>query len=245
MDNHLPTARYHFMERQIGIAIPTFMRPDWTVRAFEQVLYDERVKSVTVVDDFSPIESYHELVRSVGGMDKVRVFRNDQNLDCNKNKRQAVSLSDAHWNILADSDNIFGVDFLDRIFEIEEWEPDTIYAPAWAKPNFDYRSFSDLTLTKENISSYMEWPMCSTLLNTCNYFVNREEYIEVWGGDIDPITADSLYMAFRWLQSGRKIKVVSNLFYEHTVHPLSHYKQNAHRSGHLHMQIEQQLRNLR
>jgi glycosyltransferase involved in cell wall biosynthesis len=178
-------------------------------------------------------------------MDKVRLFRNEHNQDCYKNKKNAIELSDEPWNILLDSDNEIDVSYLDRLFEIEEWEPDTIYAPAWAAPNFDYRSFSGLTLTKENISQYMSWPMCSTLLNTANYFCNRDEYLKVWKGDIDPITADSLYTAFCWLESGRKIKVVSNLFYEHTVHPLSHYKQNAHRSGHLHMQIEHQLRQLR
>jgi glycosyltransferase involved in cell wall biosynthesis len=231
--------------RQIGIAIPTFMRPDWTLRAFEQVLYDDRVASVTVVDDCSPIESYNELDSAVGGMDKVRLFRNGRNIDCFRNKKSAIELSDQEWNILFDSDNQLDISYLDRIFEIEEWEPDTIYAPAWAKPHFDYRSFSGLTITKENIAQYMEWPLCSTVLNTCNYFVNRIEYLKVWCGDIDPITADSLFFAFKWLESGRKIKVVSNLFYEHTVHPLSHYKQNAHRSGHLHMQIEHQLRNLR
>lgn len=221
------------------------MRPEWTLRAFEQVLHDDRVSSVTIVDDFSSQESYNELDSTVGGMDKVRLFRNWRNVDCYRNKKYAIELSVEDWNILFDSDNQLSADYLDRIFEIEKWQPDTIYAPSWAMPNFDYRSFSGLTLTKENIAHYMEWPMGSTLLNTCNYFVNRDEYLKVWSGDIDPITADSLYMAFRWLESGRKIKVVPNLFYEHTVHPLSHYKQNAHRSGHLHMQIEHQLRNLR
>lgn len=234
-----------FMERKIGIAIPSFNRPEWTLRAFEQVLYDDRVSSVTIVDDHSSDHLYDELEGATGGLDKVGLFRNGETVDCYRNKKHAIELSDCEWNILGDSDNVFGVDYLDRLFEIEEWKPDTIYAPAWAMPHFDYRSFSGLTITKENVASYMTWPMGSTLLNTCNYFVNREEYLKVWRGDIDPITADSLYFAFCWLESGRKIHVVENLFYEHTVHPLSHYKQNSHRSGHLHLQIEQQIKNLR
>jgi hypothetical protein len=231
--------------RTIGIAIPTYMRPEWTLRAFEQVLYDDRVSSVTIVDDFSSQESYNELDAAVGGMGKVRLFRNGRNVDCYRNKKNAIELSDCEWNILADSDNVFNSYYLDRLFEIEEWQPDTIYAPYFAYPHFDYTTFSDLILVKENIARYMEWPMCATLLNTANYFVHRSGYLEVWSGDIDPITADSLYMAFRWLESGRKIKIVQGLTYQHTVHPLSHYKQNAHRSGHLHMQIEHQLRSLR
>lgn len=233
------------MERRIGISIPTHERCDWTLRAFEQVVNDDRVASVTIVDDFSKMETYNDLDNSVGGMDKVRLFRNGSNVDCYRNKKNSIELSDQEWNILGDSDNIFGIDYLDRIFEIDEWRPDTIYAPAWAMPHFDYRSFSGLTLTRENISSYMEWPMCSILLNTSNFFVNRTEFLKVWKGDIDPLTADSIYFNFCWLESGRKFHIVSNLFYEHTVHPLSHYKQNAHRSGHLHMQIEHQLKSLR
>lgn len=221
------------------------MRPEWTLRAFEQVLYDDRVSSVTIVDDFSPVESYNELDAAVGGMDKVRLFRNYSNVDCYRNKKISIELSESEWNILADSDNVFGVDYLDRLYEIEQWEPNTIYAPCFAMPNFDYRVFYGLTLTKENISSYMSWPICSTMLNTCNFFVNRSEYLKVWRGDIDPITADSLYFAYCWLESGRQIYVVPNLVYDHTVHPLSHYKQNAHRSGHLHMQIEHQLKALK
>ena len=227
------------------MAIPTFERADWTVRAFEQLLPDWRLRSVTIVDDHSSEESYSDLHTRTLSMAKVRLFRNESNVDCFRNKKNSVELANRDWIILGDSDNVFGVDYLDRLFEIEEWNPDTIYAPAWAKPNFDYRAFSGLTLTKENISSYMEWPMCSTLLNTANFFVNRSEFLKVWRGDIDPITADSMYFNFCWLESGRKIKVVENLFYEHTVHPLSHYKTNSHRSGHLHLQIEQQLRNLR
>jgi glycosyltransferase involved in cell wall biosynthesis len=233
------------MDRQIGIAIPTYMRPEWTLRAFEQVLHDDRVASITIVDDFSPSESYSLLKIYVDGMDKVILFRNQSNVDCFRNKKNAIELSNQPWNILFDSDNKLDASYIDRLFEIEEWKHDTIYAPSWAAPHFDYRSFSDLTLTKENISQYMSWPMCSTMLNTCNYFVNRIEYLKVWCGDMDPVTADSIFFAFKWLESGRKIKVVSNLFYQHTVHDLSHYKQNAHRSGHLHMQIEHQLRNLR
>lgn len=233
------------MERKIGIAIPTYERWEWTRRAFDQVLTDGRVLSVTIVDDHSSDECFGELQRMEDTLIKVRLFRNDSNVDCYQNKKRAIEYSDAEWNILADSDNIFSVNYLDRLFKIQQWEPDTIYAPAWAMPNFDYRAFSGLTITKENVSEYMNWPLGSTLLNTANFFINRNEFLKVWKGDIDPITADSMYFAFLWLESGRKINVVENLFYEHTVHPLSHYKQNAHRSGHLHMQIEQQLRNLR
>lgn len=233
------------MQRKISIAIPTFERVDWTLRAFEQILYDDRVGEVILSDDFSDIDHYARLMDCVEGVDKVKLFRNERNVDCYINKKIAIELSCNPWCILADSDNVFGVDYLDRIYEIQQWELDTIYAPVFAAPNFDYREFSGVTVTKENVTSFMDRPIFQTALNTCNFFVNRNEYLRVWKGDIDPITADSIYFVYCWLESGRKIFFVPNLAYDHTVHPLSHYKQNAHRSGHLHMQIEQQLRNLK
>jgi hypothetical protein len=231
--------------RTIGIAIPTYMRPEWTLRAFEQVLYDDRVASVTIVDDASPIESYNELDSAVGGMDKVRLFRNGRNVDCYRNKKNTIELSVEDWEVLFDSDNQLSTDYLDCLFEIEEWEPHTIYAPIFAAPNFDYKEFSGLTVTKENVSSYMDSPMFSTALNTANYMVHRDTYLKNWDGGIDPITADTLFHNHNHLKAGGKIYFVPGLEYQHAVHPLSHYKQNAHRSGHLHMQIEHQLRSLR
>jgi hypothetical protein len=100
-------------------------------------------------------------------------------------------------------------------------------------------------VTKENVSSMMNKPMFATGLNTANYLVHRETYLKNWDGSIDPITADTLFHNYNHLKTGGKIYFVPGLVYEHTVHPLSHYKQNAHRSGHLHMQIEQQLKDLK
>jgi glycosyltransferase involved in cell wall biosynthesis len=236
----------HFkMENGISISIPTFNRPEWTVRAFEQVLYDDRVGEVCIVDDCSNIVEYSRLQDFVAGMDKVKLFRNPKNVDCYINKKRSVEKAENNWTILVDSDNVLEVDYLDRIFECAPWSPDTIYAPVFAAPNFDYRAFSGCTITKENVSSYVDRPMFLTAMNTANYLVHRETYWKCWDGSIDPITADTIFHNYNHLKSGGKIYFVPNLVYQHTVHPLSHYKQNAHRSGHLHMQIEHQLKSLR
>lgn len=233
------------MSQKIGIAIPTFNRPAWTMRAFEKIVGDERVSEICIVDDHSGPEEYQQLAHWVALLDKVKLFRNESNVDCYRNKKNAIELSTSEWCLLADSDNIFGVDYLDRLFECCPWEPDTIYAPTFAAPNFDYREFSGVTITKENVSSLSERPMLFTALNTANYLVHRETYLKCWDGSIDPITADSMFQNYNHLKSGGKIFFVPNLTYEHTVHPLSHYKQNAHRSGQIHMQVEHQLKALR
>lgn len=233
------------MERQIGISIPTHNRVEWTLRSFERVLHDDRIGEVVLSDDCSNVMEYAQLLDCIEGMGKVSAYRNNLNLDCYRNKKRAIELSNKEWVILADSDNVFDIDYLDRIFEIDQWEPDTIYAPIFARPHFHYGHFSGLTITKENISEYLDRLLFMTALNTANYFVHKETYLNCWDGSIDPITADTIFHNYNHLKAGGKIKFVPGLEYEHTVHPLSHYKQNAHRSGHLHMQIEHQLRSLK
>lgn len=215
------------------------------LRSFQQVLYDPRVSEVIISDDFSDPEIYSQLENAVGGMDKVKLFRNSYNVNCYVNKKKAIQLATNQWCILADSDNIFDSNYLDRIFECTPWMTDTTYAPIFAMPSFDYREFSGLTITKENVASYMDRPIFTTALNTANYLVHREVYLKNWDGSIDPITADSIFQNYNHLKEGGKIYFVPGLSYQHTVHPLSHYKQNAHRSGQIHMQIEQKIRSLK
>lgn len=229
----------------ISFCVTTFNRYSYTTRCVNSIINDQRVNEIVISDDQSNDGSFQELISHYKNDNKVKLHQNETNKDCYVNKRISVEQSSSPWVILGDSDNIFGSDYIERLFEIEKWEPDTIYAPVFAKPHFDYREFSGLTVTKENVSSLMDRPMFSTALNTANYLVCRDTYLSCWDGSTDPITADTIFHNYNHLKAGGKIKFVPGLEYEHTVHPLSHYKQNAHRSGHLHMQIEQQLRNLK
>jgi glycosyltransferase involved in cell wall biosynthesis len=161
---------------------------------------------------------------------KVKHFRNDYNQDCYRNKKTAIELATNKWCCLWDSDNVFNIDYLDRIFE-REWDNNTIYTPGFAAPHFDFRRYEGLIITKENVSAYIDLPMFETMLNANNFFVNREEYLKAWDGSVDPVTSDSIFMCYNWLKSGRKIMVVPGLTYQHTVHPGSHYVNNNHRTA--------------
>jgi len=191
---------------------------------------DERIKSILVNDDDSELEQFEILKKNCLIFDKVKLCRNLFNIDCSANKMRSIWLSECEYNILLDSDNVIdSKNYIDKIFEYE-WRPDIILTPDFAEPHFDFRSYSGLLITKENVSEYIDKPMFETMLNANNFFVNRDKYLEVYGEDkFDPVTSDSIYFCYKWLASGNKIQVVPGLKYFHRVHR-GHYQENVHRT---------------
>lgn len=217
-------------DRRISLVIPNYNRVDMLLQSFEKVYNDERISEIIVSDDHSEAGVYYELEKLFAHLPKVKMFRQDINVDCYLNKRQAVELATNDFVILFDSDNILGTDYLDRVFE-HEWEADTILAPYFAKPHFDYRAFGNLVISKNNVASLMKEKMFSTLLNTCNYFVCRKQYLNFFDDSVDPVTSDSEYFNYCWLAGGNKIKVVAGMEYFHRVHDESHFKINNRRTN--------------
>lgn len=208
--------------RKITIAIPTYNRVEWTIRAFEQVLYDDRVGEVVIVDDHSNIDDYAKLMDCVEGMDKVHLFRNDKNLGCYLNKRRAIELSGNEYCILLDSDNYIDLKFIDVLFS-RLWFPGIILAPDSGEPALNYHKFSGVTLTKYNIYELIDVGNMAMLLNTMNWFVNKNEYLKVFDDSVEPWTSDSIFFNYCWLAAGNFIDVVPGLSYHHEIHPESHY----------------------
>ena len=232
--------------RKISIAIPTWERVKETIASFEQVHDDTRVSEIVIVDDASSLETYNELKALCDFFPKVKLYRNLTNQDCFRNKMTAVSFCSNDFVCLWDSDNVFGVDYLNKIF-LEKWSEDLILTPDFAKPHFNFRAYSGIVVTKENVSEYIYKEMFETMLNANNFFVNKNEYMKVWDTiTTDPVTSDSIMFCKNWLYVGNKIKVVNGLEYEHTVHEKSHYKTNVYRTPHgLHENILQQLREMK
>lgn len=217
-------------ERKISVAIPTWQRSEMTLDSFIDVYDDERISEFVIVDDASEWGIFDELKRFVENLPKVRLFRNSTNNDCYFNKARSLCHSTNDWCILLDSDNKISKGYIDKLFEIPHWDENTIYTPDFAQPQFDFRQYSGLLLTKENISEWIDKPILETMLNAANYFVNRHGYLEVWDEHTDPVTSDSIFMISRWLEAGKRLQVVDGLQYFHRVHPGSHYQNNRHRT---------------
>lgn len=214
-----------------------------TIESFSDVYSDERISSIVVIDDFSSMEIFDKLKKYCEMLPKVNLGRNLVNVDCYQNKRNSAYLSESEWVVIFDSDNRLNTQYIDAIFK-ENWDEKTMYCPTFAHPTFDYRDFSGLTITKDNVNDYMDKPLFETALNTFNLFINREEYLRVWDVSVDPVTSDSIYFAYCWLKAGNKIKFVEGMEYEHRVHSGSHYLTQNHRTGNFHEKVLESIRNL-
>lgn len=230
--------------RKISICIPAWNRTNMVIEAFEQVHDDPRVDEVVIVDDASDMEVYEWLFQHLARYDKVFLSRNKENLDCYFNKARALRLAKNDYCIILDSDNSIDKTYLDTIYEYE-WNEKTAFMPSFANPQFDYRSFSDLVITKENVATYFDMPLFETMLNCMNYFVPRSFYLSIFDENTNPHTADSLYQNYNWLINGGSIFVVPNLLYMHRIHASSHYILNNHKTVNFHEDLKNLYRKLK
>jgi glycosyltransferase involved in cell wall biosynthesis len=214
----------------ITASFTNYNRTDLLFKAIESFLNDIRIDEIVISDDNSDEEIFHTVCWKYNGIEKVKIYRNSKNLDCYRNKREAVKLASHDWVLLLDSDNVFDIKFIDTIFGQMPWNKTWAYAPDFARPYFDFRKISGVAVSRNNINTYLDKGSCSTMLNAMNYFVNRDEFLRVWDGSCDPVTSDSLFQNYNWLKAGNTVYVTPGLQYEHQVHSGSHYQNNVKRT---------------
>lgn len=233
--------------RKISLCVTTYNRYLFTKKCFEQILNDSRVGEIIISDDFSTDGSYEKLCHHYAKEHKVKLYRNSSNIDCQFNKHRAVQLATLEWVALLDSDNEFGKEYLDAIFDIKEWNPAWLYQPSFAKPNFDFREFDGEIIDSHNLSKVIDKKFLLTMLNAQNYFFGRFEYLSIWDKmeKVDAHTADSLWFNYNWLKNNGWIYVVPNMHYEHVIHNGSHYQLNVSKTGNFALEVENKLRALK
>lgn len=234
----------------ISVCIPNFNRTTLLFEALQVPLEDERVSEIVIVDDCSDYTLYSEVMAFCYSQPKIKLFRNEVNQDCFKNKRIAVSKATNEYVVLLDSDNSISKEYIDAIFETQ-WMSTKILQPTFAKPHFDFRKFGTGTVTKANVKDYLYDSSFTTALNAMNYFVNRDEYLRVWDGSVDPVTSDSIWQNYCWLNAGNSIYFVPGMHYKHRVddhknEAKSHYSENNKRTPkNFHMDVIKKLKQLR
>ncbi len=234
------------MESQkISLCLTTYNRSDLVIRAISNVIDHPVITEIVIVDDCSTDENYQKLRQLLIQLNscKVRLYRNSINLDCYQNKKRSVELATNEWVIIFDSDNIIDNSYIDNLLQYE-WDKHCIYAPDFARPQFDYRNFSDSLINIGNLKDFVDRKMFDTIINTCNYFVNRSEYLKVHRSELDPHAADTCYFNYCWIMYGNSIFVVQDLQYEHMVHDGSHYKEHNHKSNHFFSELMARFREL-
>lgn len=238
------------MMRPISLCFTSYNRVELLFQAFEQILNDERVSEVVISDDNSRPEILEKIYFKFKDISKVKIFKNERNLDCYANKAKAIERATNEWVCILDSDNIFGVDYLNRIENIIRGglNHKTIYQPDFAKPHFNFTHLSGQLLSRHNIAQFMNNRSTDTMLNAMNYFVNRDEYLRIFDPHTNPVTSDSIYQNYRWLEAGNMIYVVPSFSYDHRVdnhngEERGHYSQNNGRTPrHFHETIINKLK---
>jgi glycosyltransferase involved in cell wall biosynthesis len=227
--------------RRLGIAIPTWERTDLLEASYRHVVSDDRVEQVAIVDDASsPAVRAH--VQALSAHPKIQVFHNKGNLGCYQNKGESSYRLTSDWMILFDSDNILTHKYLDALYEIPTWTRQTLYMPVFASPAFDYRDYSDVIISKDNLREYVDRPRFLTALNTGNFFANRDEFVLNFDPFANPLAADSLYLVYCWLRDGGVLQFVPNLVYTHRIHPGSNYLRYAEQTKPFAEALERRLR---
>lgn len=225
------------MERHISLAIPYYNNSQYIMDALRVAITDNRVSEIIICDDDSKdILELTQLLIQINS-NKIKMYKNGKNLGCYLNKIEVISKCTNEWAILLDSDNVIEKDYIDTLYNIQEWNANTIYHPCWAKtfpgelsPNLDYRIWSNQEINGYFYLNNFNNNRFQCLINNCNYFVSvkaftncmnvhKNKYIRE---QIDAL--DSAVLFTEWLTTGNKIFVVDNLVYGHRVHDQSNYR---------------------
>lgn len=211
---------------QISFCITTYNRVEFTLRSFSKIVNDNRIGEILIVDDESDLDDYLFLIAAVADVPKVKVIRNEKNIGCYQNKYKAISLAAHEYVVIADSDNVFDTDYIDAIYRYN-WMPTVAFLPDWAMDMFSYVHFGGVPINRYNVAKYSKEKMFDCIINTMNYFVNRDEFCRIFDKETKRYADDSAYINYKWIEAGNTLFVVPFMRYQHTVHPGSHYQQYA------------------
>lgn len=201
---------------KLSLCITTYNRYEMTLQSFEQVLNDERISEIVIVDDCSTDDSYIRLQEACTN-DKIKLYRNETNLGMSRNKARSLELATNDWCILFDSDNVIDGSYINAVSGILT-DNNVIYCPDYAKHTFDYRDFAGTTYNMANVAEYMNKSMFRCHLNTCNYIVNKHEYLKVYKFYPHVKASDTITFARDWLNAGNTFYIVPDMQYYHRQH---------------------------
>lgn len=197
-----------------SLGITTYERVVEVVRLITSVYHCSEIKEIVIVDDCSP--DYERLLPYTH-FKKIKLFRNETNLGCFLNKMQVIKKCTEEHVLLIDSDNVIDEIYVKKA--LENIDGKTIIAPSKALPHFDYTEFIG-TLDKSILPQINGNETLECLSNTCNYCLPREEFLtfmQTLDVSYDWKGVDSMYIFVEWVKSGRNIKVVEGLQYQHEI----------------------------
>jgi glycosyltransferase involved in cell wall biosynthesis len=217
---------------KLSLCITTFNRTTMVIEAFEKVYDHPLIDEIVICDDCSTDENYTQLLELWylhPAKDKIKIFRNEKNLNMSRNKAKAISHAKNDWVAIIDSDNILPVEYFDSLTEFWYMNKHLILHPDFAEPEHDYRQWDEEIITSINAKDFLHEREFRCLLNSCNYIVNRDEYLRVYKYDPSIKESDTIYFNTLWLESGNGFYVVPGMKYHHRKHSGSGWLNGDHK----------------
>lgn len=230
--------------RKISIAIPYYNNSKFMRETLSYPISDDRISEILICDDKSDDLNILKNIISEFNSDKIKLIENEENLGVYLNKIRAIKNCSNDWVILFDSDNVIGENYINHLYEFENWEDDKIYAPGYIEKinengrhdsYFDYRIYSG-TINKSNFNQFdYSNSLFQTMMNTCNYFLNKNKYIECSEKNSTNYNTrlisslDSITLLSDWLTEGNQLFLLRDMGYKHRIHSNSSYMRNMNK----------------
>lgn len=222
--------------RLISVAIPHYNNSRFMNETLQYIISDDRISEIIICDDVSKdIQDLETLIKELN-CQKITLYKNNINLGCYHNKLESISKCSNDWAILLDSDNVINTEYIDTLFNIENWDSKFIYSPSFAKtfpgeisPYLNYESYVNKTISKDDYLANFDLINFQCLINNCNYFLPVKEYnncMAQYSSQYDRTFIDSLDSAVLftdWICNNNYVTIVKGLEYNHRSHPNSNY----------------------
>jgi Glycosyl transferase family 2 len=217
---------------QYSLAIPNYNRDNMVIYSFINVLNNEFIDEIVINDDFSNEDIFSNLKILISNLNnsKIKLFRNEQNLKPYLNKYENVKKCKNEWVIIIDSDNSIDNDYINKLNNCE-LKDNIIYCPETPinEHNWSYKNYSNITIDKYYAKNNINDSNFSMFLNTGNYCLNKNKYINIIDSNDKNSTLsiiDTLYFSYLWLKDNQYF-IIPELKYNHKVHEGSWFKNNV------------------
>jgi hypothetical protein len=219
--------------KTITLAIPFYNTSKYFLDAIQYAVDDNFVSEISITDDCSTDAEWEKLNSIISTLDtnKIKVYRNDENLKPFRNKYNAVMNSTNEWVYLLDSDNHMLENSIELLKTIPDDDPNMVYSPqhlCCKNDGFkDYEVVSDYNFKHEEIGIeetkdilFKKHKWARWFVNSGNYVVNRERYLKSLAEPYQDKTtellhADTAAAYYFLLRDGVKFKVVEGLKHYH------------------------------
>ena len=219
--------------KTITLAIPFYNTSKYFLDAIQYAVDDNFVSEISITDDCSTDAEWKKLNSIISTLDtnKIKVYRNDENIKPFRNKYNAVMNSTNEWVYLLDSDNHMLENSIELLKTIPDDDPNMVYSPqhlCCKNDGFkDYEVVSDYNFKHEEIGIeetkdilFKKHKWARWFVNSGNYVVNRERYLKSLAEPYQDKTtellhADTAAAYYFLLRDGVKFKVVKGLKHYH------------------------------